>query len=198
MSVSSPGATPTTPTTPTIDQSGPNKPPQVPDGKQYLNGKFPPIELPIVPMPSINTYFPKAESELSEKPVDDQSTTLDQLGSSTPRLANSNRRSIGTSDNSANSSHQFSRSPTLTSDTTQLASTTSSQANHNEFAEKNKIQYQSEFNQVAELANNGNKLAEYNLGCMFYNGIDIAKNEREAIHWFTKAAEQGFIPAQLN
>jgi uncharacterized protein len=39
---------------------------------------------------------------------------------------------------------------------------------------------------------------QYNLGWMYDNGQGVVKNERTAVEWYTKAAEQGNAPAQSN
>ncbi|RIA94119.1 hypothetical protein C1645_818504 [Glomus cerebriforme] len=38
-------------------------------------------------------------------------------------------------------------------------------------------------------AENGNKIAQYNLGDFYRNGIGIEKDIKKAIHWYQKAAE---------
>lgn len=38
--------------------------------------------------------------------------------------------------------------------------------------------------------------AEYNLGYMYYNGIVVKQNKKEAKFWFEKAAAQGYVDAQ--
>ena len=41
--------------------------------------------------------------------------------------------------------------------------------------------------------------ARYNLGVIYYNGgEDVPQNYKQAIDWFTKAAEQGDAGAQFN
>jgi len=197
MSVSSSVATPTTSTN---DQSGPNENHLVPDGKQNPNGKFPPIELPIVPMPSINTYFPKAESELSEKPVDDQLISRNVLSGSNPQRGNFTSTSIGSSGSSANSSNQFTSPPTLTSDSAQLVSTTTNQANHTEFVtNENQIKVNRlNIEKLYEDAEKGNSDAELLLGNLFFVSSGMSKQYERALHWYTKAATHGNIVAQFN
>jgi hypothetical protein len=197
MSVSSTGANPTATTN---DRSDPNSSPLVPNGQRPLNGEFPALPLPIYPIPTINTYSSKAELDFSKKSVDNRSIPKDELSSSNPRLANIASSSIGSSDSSTNFSHQFSRFPTLTSDTTPLVSTTTNQVNHNDFAINKNIKnpYQLVLNELYDKAINGNKNAENILGYMLNMGIGTAKNDHEAINWYSKAANQGFIPAQLN
>ncbi|GBC22494.2 kinase-like domain-containing protein [Rhizophagus irregularis DAOM 181602=DAOM 197198] len=45
-------------------------------------------------------------------------------------------------------------------------------------------------------ANLGHDVAQYNLGNMYKNGDGIAKDIDKAIHWYKKAAEQGYQNAQ--
>jgi hypothetical protein len=40
--------------------------------------------------------------------------------------------------------------------------------------------------------------AQYHLGLLYRDGIGVAKNEAEARVWFKKAADQGYVIAQLN
>lgn len=44
---------------------------------------------------------------------------------------------------------------------------------------------------LAPLANNGNVLAQYRLGVLYYNGQGIPEDEKQAIFWWKKAAAQG-------
>lgn len=46
------------------------------------------------------------------------------------------------------------------------------------------------------LAHQGDALAQFNLGQMYYNGDGVAKDYAEAVNWFRKAAEQGIAMAQ--
>ena len=48
------------------------------------------------------------------------------------------------------------------------------------------------------LANEGDELAQYNLGVMYDGGIGVLKNDKSAVKWYTKAAEQGVAIAQSN
>jgi len=53
--------------------------------------------------------------------------------------------------------------------------------------------------QLRELAKHGNAAAENALGLLYAQGDEkqaIAQDEREAVRWFTKAAEDGSVPAQ--
>jgi TPR repeat protein len=47
-------------------------------------------------------------------------------------------------------------------------------------------------------AEQGDPLAQVNLGVMYHNGQGVPKNYREAARWYRKAAEQGNATAQLN
>jgi len=47
-------------------------------------------------------------------------------------------------------------------------------------------------------AEQGNKLAQYNLGLMYQLGEGLEKNSERAMHWYRKSAEQGFALAQTN
>ena len=58
--------------------------------------------------------------------------------------------------------------------------------------------FSSEFDRTLELANNGNTVAQSNLGAMYQNGLGVAKNAKEAVKWYRKAAEQGDVLAQSN
>ncbi|MDP6128458.1 MAG: SEL1-like repeat protein, partial [Planctomycetota bacterium] len=40
-------------------------------------------------------------------------------------------------------------------------------------------------------------LAQYSLGGMYEYGRGVEKDEKEAVKWFRKAAEQGYEPAKL-
>ena len=48
------------------------------------------------------------------------------------------------------------------------------------------------------LASQGNAKAQYFLGNMYYKGIGVPQNDRDAYKWFKKSAEQGLIGAQNN
>ncbi|MGA2402548.1 MAG: retroviral-like aspartic protease family protein [Syntrophobacteraceae bacterium] len=52
------------------------------------------------------------------------------------------------------------------------------------------------YKEFKELAEQGDALAQYNLGVMYANGHGVPKDEAEAVKWFRKAAEQGFAQAQ--
>ncbi len=46
------------------------------------------------------------------------------------------------------------------------------------------------------LANEGNAIAQHNLGVSYYRGEGVAQDEKEAEKWFRLAAEQGHAAAQ--
>ena len=43
------------------------------------------------------------------------------------------------------------------------------------------------------LAEQGNANAQFNLGLIYYSGNSVAKNDKTAVNWYTKAAEQGDV-----
>ena len=47
-------------------------------------------------------------------------------------------------------------------------------------------------------AEQGNAVAQNNLGFMYDNGKGVAQDYKEAVKWYTKAAEQGNASAQSN
>lgn len=51
---------------------------------------------------------------------------------------------------------------------------------------------------VRPLADSGDAQAQFSLGMMFAQGLGVAKDEAEAVLWFTRAAEQGEPNAQVN
>lgn len=48
------------------------------------------------------------------------------------------------------------------------------------------------------LAEDGNALAQFNLGVMYRQGQGVAQDDKEAVAWWSKAAEQGHVEAQDN
>lgn len=54
------------------------------------------------------------------------------------------------------------------------------------------------FEKIQKLAEKGERDAQFQLGCMFYERRDTSNNLDEAIVWFLKAAEQGKPEAQYN
>jgi TPR repeat protein len=47
-------------------------------------------------------------------------------------------------------------------------------------------------------ANQGNVEAQYNLGCIYFNGKYVPEDDAKALKWFRKAAEQGHASAEYN
>jgi TPR repeat protein len=47
-------------------------------------------------------------------------------------------------------------------------------------------------------AEKGNAQAQFNIGNCYYFGMGIAKNKKEALKWWQKAAEQGNETAREN
>lgn len=47
-------------------------------------------------------------------------------------------------------------------------------------------------------AEEGHADSQFNLALMYEQGIGVAKDEKEAVVWYTKSAEQGNAPAQFN
>ena len=47
-------------------------------------------------------------------------------------------------------------------------------------------------------ANKGNLDAQYNLGCMYENGLGVPQDAKKAVYWYTLSAEQGDSSAQFN
>ena len=48
------------------------------------------------------------------------------------------------------------------------------------------------------LAKKGDANAQYNLGLLYQKGQGVEQNDREALIWFSKAAQQGLLDAQYN
>jgi TPR repeat protein len=48
------------------------------------------------------------------------------------------------------------------------------------------------------LAEQGDAVAQFNLGLMYANGQGVPQDYKEALKWFRKAAEQGVASAQHN
>ena len=58
--------------------------------------------------------------------------------------------------------------------------------------------YGQDFDETRLLAEQGNPIAQYNLGIMYANGIGVPENDAEAVKWYRLAAEQGNASAQYN
>jgi len=52
------------------------------------------------------------------------------------------------------------------------------------------------FNLYKDAANMGNKIAQFNLGILYENGIGIKKDIDQAIYWHRSSARQGYKVAQ--
>jgi TPR repeat protein len=53
------------------------------------------------------------------------------------------------------------------------------------------------FSEFLKLANSGNAVSQYEVGCMYLNGKGVEKNLDKALEYFTKAAEQKYDDAYL-
>lgn len=56
--------------------------------------------------------------------------------------------------------------------------------------------YSAAVNIFKTLAEQGDDVAQYNLGLCYYNGYGVTKDSYAAVNWYRKAAEQGFAAAQ--
>ena len=54
------------------------------------------------------------------------------------------------------------------------------------------------FPALENCAEKGDYFSQYNLGVMYRDGINVAKNSNKAFHWLTLSAKQGFDKAELN
>jgi TPR repeat protein len=52
------------------------------------------------------------------------------------------------------------------------------------------------FNREKKLAENGNPIAQYNVGCCYVNGDGVTQDLAEAVKWFRKVADQRFMQGQ--
>ena len=50
--------------------------------------------------------------------------------------------------------------------------------------------------ELHKAAEQGDAVAQFNLGVLYYNGDGVPQDYKEAVEWLTKAAEQGFSDAQ--
>ena len=57
--------------------------------------------------------------------------------------------------------------------------------------------FSAEGNALRSQAEAGDAVAQYNLGVMYGKGVDVPRDDAEAIKWYRKAAEQGNVDAQL-
>lgn len=65
------------------------------------------------------------------------------------------------------------------------------------FAAYNKEDYATALKEWQSLAEQGNAIAQLNLGAMYAIGQGVPKNDKEAVKWWRKAAEQSNAQAQL-
>lgn len=56
----------------------------------------------------------------------------------------------------------------------------------------------SEFEDTLKRAEQGQAIAQFDLGLMYDKGEGVIQDYKQAVHWFTKAAEQGLASAQYN
>jgi len=57
---------------------------------------------------------------------------------------------------------------------------------------------ETEFEMTKRLAEGGNKIAQFNLGAMYGDGMGgVPEDDKKAVKWYTKSAEQGDADAQF-
>ena len=56
--------------------------------------------------------------------------------------------------------------------------------------------YTNAYNDIYSGAKNGNAWAQYSLGWMYYEGKGVIQNDKQAVIWYRKAAQQGLYQAQ--
>ena len=54
------------------------------------------------------------------------------------------------------------------------------------------------FAETKAMAEAGDINSQYNLAVMYAKGLGVLRDDKEAIEWYHKSAEQGFAAAQLN
>ena len=57
-------------------------------------------------------------------------------------------------------------------------------------------EYQTTLRKNLPLAQEGNAIAQYNVGTMYYEGLGVDDNIDEALTWFRRSADQGYARAQ--
>lgn len=57
---------------------------------------------------------------------------------------------------------------------------------------------QNDIKTLTTKAEQGDAIAQFNLGSLYYSGNSVEKSYEKAVFWFTKAAEQGNLTAQYN
>ena len=65
------------------------------------------------------------------------------------------------------------------------------------FEAANKDDFATALREWKPLAEQGNAIAQFNLGVMYAYGDGVTQDAREAVRWFRLAAEQGFADAQV-
>ena len=55
-----------------------------------------------------------------------------------------------------------------------------------------------DFDETKALADQGDAIAQYNVGFMYDTGNGVPENDAEAVKWYRKAADQGLAKAQFN
>ena len=55
-----------------------------------------------------------------------------------------------------------------------------------------------DFEDTKKLAEPSNSIAQFYLGLMYYLGKGVTQDYKQAVYWYTKAAEQGYPKAQFN
>jgi hypothetical protein len=54
-----------------------------------------------------------------------------------------------------------------------------------------------QINELKSIADQGCVYSQYNLGVIYYGGIGVAPDFKEAMSWFRKADEQDYVDAQV-
>ena len=65
------------------------------------------------------------------------------------------------------------------------------------YAKREFLTAQKDFGEWLTAAREGDVKAQYHMGETYSKGINIEENAREAIKWYTRAAENGYIEAQI-
>lgn len=66
------------------------------------------------------------------------------------------------------------------------------------FSHYSKAQDSADYQQMEQLANQGNPEAQYNIGVMYDQGIGVPQNGNKAVEWYEKAAKQRLYQAEFN
>ena len=54
------------------------------------------------------------------------------------------------------------------------------------------------FQLIQSKANQGDAQAQFNLALLYYHGLGTPHDSKQAVYWYTKAAEQGHVNAQYS